>query len=378
MKWEDFQTNLSSGYRSLRSSQDFTDVTLACEDGQQVEAHKVILSTSSPFFLGLLQRTQHPHPVIYMRCLSYVTLVALLDFIYHGEVSLEVEELEEFLKLGHELKLVGLQGQAESGQDKMEIVDGEGCSFLTTASVEEQREEVSETVLEQATYETGFYEKNLKSYQNPEHFIANDGEVWSCNKCGKRSRHKNILINHVESKHLDNTYPCSSCGIVYKCKDSVRKHHQMKHDNSKIPKKTNNEDIYIHKNQELDIKPNLLDASGFRVMLDIPKEIIQTDLNQKNDKFIIEEKDLAQSSKPRDRDWYEKIEPFLVMVGKDPVIFHCKECGKSSSNKTQMANHVECKHLIASYQCPKCGKTFKCKDSLKKHKIRRCRFGNVE
>ena len=37
-------------FGKLREGKDFTDVTLACEDGQQVEAHKVVLTSSSPFF----------------------------------------------------------------------------------------------------------------------------------------------------------------------------------------------------------------------------------------------------------------------------------------------------------------------------------------
>ena len=41
----------------------FTDVTLVCEDGQQVEAHKMILAASNL----LLGRNQHPQPLIYMR-----------------------------------------------------------------------------------------------------------------------------------------------------------------------------------------------------------------------------------------------------------------------------------------------------------------------
>ena len=41
------------GEEVLWDDKDFTDVTLACEDGKQVEAHKVILAASSPFFSTL-------------------------------------------------------------------------------------------------------------------------------------------------------------------------------------------------------------------------------------------------------------------------------------------------------------------------------------
>ena len=41
--------NVNSAFGNLIEDKDFSDVTLACEDGQQVEAHKVILAASSQF-----------------------------------------------------------------------------------------------------------------------------------------------------------------------------------------------------------------------------------------------------------------------------------------------------------------------------------------
>ena len=66
LQWKDFKENISSTFGDLREDKDFTDVTLVCEDGQQVEAHKVVLVASSPFFLNILKRNKHPHPLIYM------------------------------------------------------------------------------------------------------------------------------------------------------------------------------------------------------------------------------------------------------------------------------------------------------------------------
>ena len=67
LQWNDFRENVSSAFGDLRQDKEFTDVTLVCEDGQQVEAHKVVLVASSPFFLNILKRNKHPHPLIYMR-----------------------------------------------------------------------------------------------------------------------------------------------------------------------------------------------------------------------------------------------------------------------------------------------------------------------
>ena len=50
IQWSDFQENIKNAFGNLRKNNDFTDVTLVCEDGQQVKAHKVILAASSLFF----------------------------------------------------------------------------------------------------------------------------------------------------------------------------------------------------------------------------------------------------------------------------------------------------------------------------------------
>ena len=110
LKWNDFQENAISAFGTLREDREFADVTLACEDGQQVEAHKVILASSSPFFLNLLRRNKHPHPLIYMRGLKSEDLVAMIDFLYFGEANVYQENLDSFLAVAEELQLKGLMG----------------------------------------------------------------------------------------------------------------------------------------------------------------------------------------------------------------------------------------------------------------------------
>ena len=111
LQWNDFKNNTIDALGRLTKDNDFSDVTLACEDGQQVEAHKVILAVSSPFFQSLLKRNKHPHPLIYMRGIKSENLVAIVDFLYLGEANVLQENLDTFLYLANELKLKGLEGE---------------------------------------------------------------------------------------------------------------------------------------------------------------------------------------------------------------------------------------------------------------------------
>ena len=116
LQWNDFRANISASFGHLRTDGDLTDVTLACEDGSQVEAHKVVLAASSPFFMDLLKKNKHNHPLIYMRGLKSNNLVAILDFLYRGEANILQESLDSFLALAEELQLKGLAGG--NGNDK--------------------------------------------------------------------------------------------------------------------------------------------------------------------------------------------------------------------------------------------------------------------
>ena len=64
VQWADFRENIDSAFKRLRYDRVFADVTLACEDGQQMDAHKVILAASSPIFEDILLKSKHPHPMI--------------------------------------------------------------------------------------------------------------------------------------------------------------------------------------------------------------------------------------------------------------------------------------------------------------------------
>merc|ERR1712200_147877 len=113
LQWNDFKDNVRNAFGSLREDNNFADVTLACEDGQQVEAHKVILAASSPTFKTLLGRNKHPRPLIYMRGIKSNNLFAILDFLYVGEANVFQVDLDAFLAIAEELKLKGLMGNSE-------------------------------------------------------------------------------------------------------------------------------------------------------------------------------------------------------------------------------------------------------------------------
>jgi len=113
LRWNDFETNISVAFRELRDDKDFFDVTIACED-EQLQAHKVILSACSPFFRNVLRRNPHQHPLLYLKGVKYTDLQSVLNFMYHGEVNVAQEELNSFLAVAEELRVKGLTQNNQS------------------------------------------------------------------------------------------------------------------------------------------------------------------------------------------------------------------------------------------------------------------------
>ena len=116
LQWNEFKENAISAFGSLREANEFADVTLACEDGEQIEAHKVILAASSPFFQNLLRKNKHVYPIIYMRGVKSEDLSAIIDFLYCGEANVFEDNLDSFLAIAEELQIKGLIGKNHAGE----------------------------------------------------------------------------------------------------------------------------------------------------------------------------------------------------------------------------------------------------------------------
>ena len=95
LQWDLHDSDQTTTIKSLWKNGDFLDVTIACDD-DQIDAHKVILSSASEIFQKILKRSQSGHPFLYLRGISSQELRALLDYIYTGQATLLEEKLGTF------------------------------------------------------------------------------------------------------------------------------------------------------------------------------------------------------------------------------------------------------------------------------------------
>jgi len=107
LRWNNHQANILQIFNKVLNSMDFVDCTLSCE-GQSIKAHKIILSACSPYFHSLFLDNPCKHPIVILRDVKYLDLQCIVEYIYKGEVSIDREQLSEFLRTAQALQIKGL------------------------------------------------------------------------------------------------------------------------------------------------------------------------------------------------------------------------------------------------------------------------------
>jgi len=276
LRWNDFETSISRAFQELREDKDFFDVTLACEDSQ-VQAHKVILSACSPFFRTVLRKNPHQHPLLYLKGVKYDDIVAVLNFMYHGEVNVAQEALNNFLAVAEDLKVKGLtqtdkepdqqpskpqlkrplETEAEPRPQKQqrsinyersetkEITPTIKTEMPVVYECEPEFEEPTELVeanfeaeTEEYDFEQGYNEQTGQFHQQDR--IGNEQQgihsfsrsmqnkqIYSCELCYKTFSNKNSLANH--NKIHEGKTTCPVCSKVFGSKSNLNVHIKNSH-----------------------------------------------------------------------------------------------------------------------------------------------------
>ena len=238
LQWNDYKENVNSAFGRLRSDKEFTDVTLTCEDGKQIDAHKVVLASSSPFFEEILQRSKNPHLMIYLKGFKSKDLVSILDFLYFGEANVYQEDLNSFLVIAEEIKLKGVTGQIIS--DFVKEQNSRPCqpdtkpliNALVTSSTALGVPNQSNTDLQALDEKVkSMMEKGHKKIQHGHgpNGTPKEEKSYICKVCGKEAR-SNIISAHIESNHLEGiSIPCDFCDKTFSSRANLKYHRNKFH-----------------------------------------------------------------------------------------------------------------------------------------------------
>ena len=253
LKWNDFQTNVTSMFSRLRREEDFFDVTLVSDDQQHISAHKLVLSASSQLFKNILRKTSHSNPLIYLNGFSSKELNFVMDYIYQGEVKLFQDDLDDFLNVAQKLQIEGLiGGDSPSGgstkNEHMTLNDEVGNYY---------EEEIikDDAVLDKMQPKVGTQDKKQVkttslAVQSSSEFVSSrsslittdikaavdslfvkDGENYRCTACGRSSSSNSNMRKHVEVHIEGLTFDCQLCGESFRSRKVVDNHKRRYHKN---------------------------------------------------------------------------------------------------------------------------------------------------
>ncbi|XP_066599502.1 broad-complex core protein isoforms 1/2/3/4/5-like [Prorops nasuta] len=131
VSWNSHQSNMHNAFPKLLSSEQFVDVTLAC-DGGSIKCHKVVLSACSDYLERLLLEIPCTHPIIFLRDMRMWELQALVEFMYRGEVYVEEQQLAKLMQAAEVLQVRGLSTQGNNSSSS-EATSQQGTSTAGTS-----------------------------------------------------------------------------------------------------------------------------------------------------------------------------------------------------------------------------------------------------
>ena len=262
LKWSDFQNNIEFSFAEARKELDFCDVTLLCED-DQLEAHRIVLSSGSTLFQRILKKAKHPHPLIFLKGFTKADMDPIIDFLYNGETNVARGKLEQFIKIAKELEIIGVMDHDEDIQTnnlkphelepvpiKQDIVE-----FITSAEEGEELENEAEmkSIIEPTkhNHSSKILNSELSTIQNYTPHINSDVENEDeLNEFFCRKKKSEVW------KHYDRLDPssakCKVCGKTIKTTDSNTKG-LWSHDC--VKKLLGNRNIYSKKVIETELEP---------------------------------------------------------------------------------------------------------------------------
>ena len=247
LKWYNFHANIRDHFKKLRADQKLFDVTLVTEDGQYIQAHKMVLSAGSSFFNNILMKNNHSNMVIYLKGIKMVHLDSVTDFIYEGETFVSQEDLEEFLETATDLQIKGLLGDLKGMEENSknehkryhENNDNES-ELKNVANGEDSSKDMliypRQNTSSLKEYTADLFDEAL-GVDNEldirvEDMLEKGISMWRCKVCGKTATHKSNLKQHAEIHIEGLSFSCNICNKTNKTfatRNNLRVHIQRSH-----------------------------------------------------------------------------------------------------------------------------------------------------
>ena len=278
LNWAEFNTYTSKTFKDLLSDQNFSDVTLVCDDEETIQAHKVILSACSPFFNRILTKNQHNHPLVYLSDVNLNELKAIVNFMYLGQTNVEQENLQRFLKIAAKFQVRGLtDNNSNRNEEQMpspavptrvnksaspkKVVNFNNPrhsliqnpelleesynteSQMNNSNMNENIKVEPDAEVSMPMFDDREELENVDNIDTSQFAIENmmsltptvtvDGDkTYPCDQCDYKATYACNLTSHKRTVHQGLYYSCTLCPYKSSRKDRLNKHIASKHSSS--------------------------------------------------------------------------------------------------------------------------------------------------
>ena len=226
LKWNEYDANMKEQLKILREDQQLFDVTLATDDGHQMQAHKVVLAAGSVFFNDIFRKNNHSNMLIYMRGISGINLEYITDFLYNGEASITDQDLNPFLNAGKELQVKGLLGELQFHRKENDVLKDSDTNTANENEIDALKQESFLSPVEDISDSNNHskFKADIELDFQIEEIIEKSQERWKCKVCEKTAKTKQKIKNHSETHIKGVSHPCDICNKTFPTRHSLESH----------------------------------------------------------------------------------------------------------------------------------------------------------
>ena len=256
--------------RNLFNNTEYSDVVLVSGDGEQMKAHRAIISVRSELLQTMFKSNPHPKPIIFLTGIAFHHLKLLVEFMYKGECMVEEGHLGSFLNIGKTFRVEGIFNQplyqTQNSDDSLE--DSSKLYFeekykrpmrhetvvLKDANEIKAYDKTDEpiTIASLSDVVVGFTDdidrdhhtkldenglnfQELKTTQvDGSNATENLLDKNECHICNQVFTSPYVVKRHILSRHEGLKYTCDKCQQEFSLKDSLNRHVRRVHEGNKV------------------------------------------------------------------------------------------------------------------------------------------------
>jgi len=228
LNWDSYNIHIREMMDDLINDMDTADVTLVCDDGVKIRAHKLVLKACSLVFKTILHKNSTPNAFIYLRGINSAEMNLLLEYMYLGETTFEQENVENFLQVANDLKIKEIN-EIIQGLNNEPKEDLPSSCEKSQKAVEFNEMDTIGTSEDKYNIDDDIVEKKYLDYKPR---IKNEKRKYACGKCEYKAKLKGNLTKHIQYKHEEGNegFHCDQCDYIAKIKSHLKHHQKYKHE----------------------------------------------------------------------------------------------------------------------------------------------------